>query len=496
MGIFKDVKTNIDYLFPKSIRDYLPEDNEAWMFNDITNGIDITNITNQYSSGGKQANNPLAMIKSILYSYYNNIKTSRKIQKAMQEHIPYKIFSGDEVFNFRRICEFRVRFKKELAEIFVKVLITAGKFKMLDLEALFTDGSFIKANASVKHCYKKEELKKHQKKLKKSIKEKLEKCIKEDEEEDEKYGMENNPYILSKEYKDKEKRLKKINEALKEIEENGEDEINLTDKDAKKMKQKDGSYKASYNLQMTVSKNQFIISNDVTQNKHDSGAEEKVEAEARKNIKKIKEETGNKIPKGKIPLVKDSGYYRINDLEGYKKDKDFDYHVIEQKEISKEEKTEDGKLKKAVYDKKKNAFKCIAGKEIRHQKTYKDKRYGYVHKYSDKEKCIGCKLKHKCIKGKMEYKQFQLHGDLKLRNEMRKKVESKEGKVLMKQRGQSVEPVYGDIKWNNNFISFLLRGLGKVRLEFSIECTVHNIKLIINKIKQENIKYKEILGIT
>ena len=85
--------------------------------------------------------------------------------------------------------------------------------------------------------------------------------------------MENNPYILSKEYKDKEKRLKKINEALKEIEENGEDEINLTDKDAKKMKQKDGSYKASYNLQMTVSKNQFIISNDVTQNKHDSGAE-------------------------------------------------------------------------------------------------------------------------------------------------------------------------------------------------------------------------------
>ena len=47
MKIFKEIKTDIDYLFPKSIRDYLPNDHEAWIFHDIFKTIDISNITGQ-----------------------------------------------------------------------------------------------------------------------------------------------------------------------------------------------------------------------------------------------------------------------------------------------------------------------------------------------------------------------------------------------------------------------------------------------------------------
>lgn len=498
MLIFKAVKTDIDYLFPKSIRDYLAEDHEAWMFNDIIDKIDISDIIKKYLPGGKKANHPRAMIKVIFYSYYHAIYSSRKIAVAMQECIPYKIFTGDQVFNFRRICEFRVGFNEELSKILAKVLIIAGKFNMIDLEALFTDGSFIKANASIKNCYKKEELKKYQEKLIKSIKKGLEKCINEDKEEDKKYGDDINPYLLAEEYKNKSERLEKINEALKELEDSGEEEINLTDKDARKMKQKDGSYKASYNPQIICTKDQIIISNDVTKNKSDAGAEKNVETKAKENIKKLKEETNIEIPEGKIPVVKDSGYYRVIDLEGYKKDKDFDYHVPDQNDVSKERKSkkdEDGEQKKVVYDKEKNVFICIAGKEIGLKKTYKDKKYGYRNVYCDKEKCNGCKLKNECIKGKNDYKEFMIFGDLELINEMKEKVKSENGKELMKLRAQSVEPAYGDIKENNKFRSFLLRGLEKVRLEFSIVCTVHNIKLMINKIKQENINYKEILSV-
>ncbi len=85
MSIFKEVKTDIDYLFPKSIRDYLSDDHKAWIFHDIFKTIDISSITKQYSSGGREANNPLSMIETIFYSSYQRIRSSRKIEEAMKE---------------------------------------------------------------------------------------------------------------------------------------------------------------------------------------------------------------------------------------------------------------------------------------------------------------------------------------------------------------------------------------------------------------------------
>lgn len=496
MKIFKEVKTDIDYLFPKSIRDYLPKDHKAWVFHDIFCAIDISNITRQYRTGGREANNPLSMIETIFYSSYQGIRSSRKIEEAMREQIPYKIFNGDEIINFRRICEFRIRFKEEIKEIFVQVLLMAGRLEMIDLNSLFVDGSVIKANANKKHCYKKEKLMEYRNKLEKSIEKELAASIQEDKKEDKAYGKEENPYLLSEELKNKKKRLDKISEALKELNENGKAETNLTDKDALKMKLKNGAYAAGYNPQLTTTKDRIIISNDVTQSKSDTGAEKDVESEARKNIKKLKKSEGVKPPKGKIAVVKDSVYYRVNDLERYEKDEDFEYHVPRPDDVKRErgKSKEKDKLDEAKYDRNKNVYICAAGEEIGYKKSYKDKKYGETHKYWEKDKCSECKLQRKCIKGKLTYKIFTICGDIKLRNKMQEKMESDQAKKLMRLRGQSIEPVYGDIKENSNFRSFLLRGLEKVRLEFSIMSTSHNIKLIINKIRQTGRNYKVILG--
>jgi len=496
MSIFKDVKTDIDYLFPKSIRNYLPDDHKAWIFHDIFRTIDVSNITRQYSTGGREANNPLATIETIFYSSYQGIRSSRKIEEAMKEQIPYKIFNGDEIINFRRICEFRIRFKEEIKEIFVQVLLIAGRLEMIDLSSLFVDGSVIKANASKKHCFKKEKLEEYRKKLKKSVEKELAASIQEDKKEDKAYGEEN-PYLLSEGLKNKKKRLAKITEALNELNETGKDETNLTDKDSGKMKEKNGAYVAGYNPQLATTKDQFIISNDVTQAKSDTGAEKKVESEAKENIKKLKELDKIKSPEGKTAIVKDSAYYRVTDLEEYENDKDFEYYVPRPNDVKRaqEKNNEDeDKLPEAKYDRKKNVFICPAGEEIGYKKSYEDKKYGETHKYWDKGKCLKCKLRKKCLKEKLTYKIFTICGNIKLRNKMQEKMESEQAKELMKLRSQSVEPVYGDIKENNNFRSFLLRTLEKVCLEFSIMCTSHNIKLIINKIRQADQNYRMILG--
>ena len=67
---------------------------------------------------------------------------------------------------------------------------------------------------------------------------------------------------------------------------------------------------------------------------------------------------------------------------------------------------------------------------------------------------------------------------------MRQKLRSNEGKRIYAKRGYTVEPVFGEIKWDGRKPSMDLRGLVKVRGEFSLMCLVHNVKKIVMKVLQ------------
>jgi hypothetical protein len=58
---------------------------------------------------------------------------------------------------------------------------------------------------------------------------------------------------------------------------------------------------------------------------------------------------------------------------------------------------------------------------------------------------------------------------------MRRKLKTKVGKAVYAARKAIVEPVFGQIKHARGFRQFLLRGIGKVRGEWSLVCLTHNI---------------------
>ena len=59
--------------------------------------------------------------------------------------------------------------------------------------------------------------------------------------------------------------------------------------------------------------------------------------------------------------------------------------------------------------------------------------------------------------------------------EMRAKLATREGKELYSRRKVIVEPVFGQIKEPRGFRRFSLRGLPKVRREWTLVCLVHNL---------------------
>ncbi len=58
---------------------------------------------------------------------------------------------------------------------------------------------------------------------------------------------------------------------------------------------------------------------------------------------------------------------------------------------------------------------------------------------------------------------------------MRRKLKTKRGRRRYGLRKQTVEPVFGQIKGARGFRQFLMRGLEKVKAEWSLICTAHNL---------------------
>jgi len=83
------------------------------------------------------------------------------------------------------------------------------------------------------------------------------------------------------------------------------------------------------------------------------------------------------------------------------------------------------------------------------------------------------KVKHsappvKAVRGRMPK-------DLTVKQKMARKLRTKKGRETYSKRKSIVEPVFGQIKRARGFVQFSLRGLEKMRGEWSLVCLTHNL---------------------
>jgi len=92
------------------------------------------------------------------------------------------------------------------------------------------------------------------------------------------------------------------------------------------------------------------------------------------------------------------------------------------------------------------------------------------------DNCKDCHLKHKCTKAKQRTVSRWEHEDILEEMERRMQADPQ----IIKQRQWLVEHPFGTIKRSFNQGYMLLRGLDKVRCEFSLSALAYNIKRVIN----------------
>lgn len=131
-----------------SLRDVLPPEHMARFTVDIVSQLDLSKIYQQYKAEGAPPYAPEVMLSLLFYGYATGIFSSRQIERATYESIPFRFIGGDMHPDHDTIATFRKHFLPEIQELFVQILLIAQTMGLLQLGNISLDGSKIHADAS------------------------------------------------------------------------------------------------------------------------------------------------------------------------------------------------------------------------------------------------------------------------------------------------------------------------------------------------------------
>jgi transposase len=132
---------------------------------------------------------------------------------------------------------------------------------------------------------------------------------------------------------------------------------------------------------------------------------------------------------------------------------------------------------------------CPAGKRLYRNGQHRDlKGLQAVHFTGAKRDCASCPLRAQCLRkpDKTIVRQVIIVTGRtpgkpeKAIERMKRKVDSQEGRELIVRRFATVEPVFGNIRYNKRLDRFTLRGQRKVDAQWKLYCLVHNIEKLAN----------------
>jgi transposase len=135
-----------------TIRDVLPPDHLARFIVKVVSWLDLTAIYARYAPVGGEAYAPEILLALLLYGYTTGVFSSRKIEQATYELIPFRFIAGGWHPDHDTLAHFRKTFLPEITDLFAQVLVVAHELGLLKLGNISVDGSKVHADASKSHA--------------------------------------------------------------------------------------------------------------------------------------------------------------------------------------------------------------------------------------------------------------------------------------------------------------------------------------------------------
>ena len=478
----------------------------------IDNHIDLSVFHEKYTNdtGGRTAYNPAILLKIILYAYSKGITSSREIQRQCEHNIIFKALSCDSVPHFTSIASFVSSYPDAIESVFEQVLLVCDQQGLLGNELFAIDGCKISSNAAKEHSGILDELAQKRDKIKRKIRT----CLKEHKkldgrksrERDRKEQLAKATETLQKEFERIDQFLKTASPRIGRGKIPKEVKSNMTDNESAKMTTSKGTIQGYNGVAAVDKKHQVIVDAQV----FGEGQEHHTLKPVLASIKSRFERTGicEDIYKEGTIITADTGFFnednyqylREQEIDAYIPDNQFrsrDKSFTGQKEKYGKRHQDTVKGIKAVipssefhFDKKSKTCICPEGNDmwLKHEvvETNGIHKLFFEGKLTD---CRSCPIKERCMrnpgsadsrKGAGRQVSFTCTNGKTATDWMKKRVDSRHGKVIYGHRMSTVEPVFANICVNKKLNRFSLRGKSKVQGQWQLYCLVHNIEKLMN----------------
>jgi len=176
-------------LLPPALTDWVPPDHEIHFIREAVDKLDLSAITGAYAeAGGNPPYDPKLMVRILFFAYARGVRSSRRIERMLQESVPMRVLACNEQPDHWTIGHFRKRHLEALGELFVQTVLLAKLAGLVKLGHVAIDGTKVKANASKHSAMSYGHLRQEAERLRQEVGGYLRQAVAEDEEEDRQWG--------------------------------------------------------------------------------------------------------------------------------------------------------------------------------------------------------------------------------------------------------------------------------------------------------------------
>ena len=452
-------------LLPEAVEDYVDEANPVRFIDAFVDGLDLSEAgfaRVEAGATGRPGYAPADLLKLYIYGYLSRVRSSRRLEAEARRNIEVIWLLRGLRPSFKTIADFRRENRAAFRAVFREFVLLCRGLDLFGRELLAVDGTRIKAVNNKDRNFTRGALTTFLREADEKLAKYMKRLDEGDVDEERAGGNDRGRGggKLAQKIAAIGARRDRHRALLDELDRTGEDQISLSDPDARAMARMT-KVGVGYNVQIAVdAKHKLIAEQQVCNRVLDLGL-----------LAPTVEAAMATLEVDRIEAVADRGYFKIEDLEACEKagvtayvPKPIRGPAAREGFFSKED---------FRYDPEQDAFSCPGGQLL--ASRYESRSRGIVKiDYSNRKACKACALRPRCTRTFRRVSRLENEAVL---DRVAARLAARPD--ILDQRRQSVEHPFGTIKQWMNQGAFLMRRLENVRGEFSLTALAYNIRRAI-----------------
>jgi len=457
-------------LFPERLEDYIAPENPVRFLDAFVGTLDLQALgfaRAQVANTGRPPYAPAALLKLYLYGYLHRIRSSRLLEAECRRNVEVIWLLGKLTPDFKTIADFRKDNVKPLRAVNRQFTLLCRKLDLFGGELLAIDGSKFGAVNARDQNFNVAKLQDLIARADARLAEYLQALDHTDAAEPAAAAL--NKVELAAKIAALREKQDWHKELLAQLQEGEDKQVSVTDPDTRKMPAAQGMI-VGYNAQVAVdAQHKLIAADDVTNEVTDLRQLAEVALAAKANLELKQTE-----------VVADAGYYNAAEVSRCA-EQGITAYVPKADTSANTARGLYGKSR-FQYDARKDVYVCPAGAEL----TYRFATYelGRELRYYRASGCKGCALKPQCTRNKAN-RTITREENEGLMEAMAARMAAQPWKFKL--RKTLAEHPFGTLKRWFGYTHFLLKGLVKVRTEWSLMTLVYNLKRVLNLVSFEKL---------